>query len=74
MKAIRVHSLGGPEVLSYEDVSDPEPGQGQALVRVEAAGVNFIDVYFRTAACRWSTTASARPLSTRASIRSRRAA
>jgi NADPH2:quinone reductase len=48
MKAIRVHTLGGPGVLRYEDVPDPEPGQGQALVRVEAAGVNFIDVYFRT--------------------------
>jgi NADPH2:quinone reductase len=48
MKAIRAHRLGGPEVLSYEDVPDPEPGPGQALVRVEAAGVNFIDVYFRT--------------------------
>jgi NADPH2:quinone reductase len=48
MKAIRVHSLGGPEVLTYEEVPDPEPGEGQALVRVEAAGVNFIDVYFRT--------------------------
>ncbi len=48
MKAIRIHQLGGPEVLSYEDVPDPQPGEGQALVRIEAAGVNFIDVYFRT--------------------------
>jgi NADPH:quinone reductase len=47
MKAILVHQLGGPEVLKYEDVPDPQPGEGQALVRVEAAGVNFIDVYFR---------------------------
>jgi NADPH2:quinone reductase len=48
MKAIRIHSLGGPEVLSYEEAPDPQPGPGQALVRVEAAGLNFIDVYFRT--------------------------
>ncbi len=48
MKAFRVHAPGGPEVLRFEDVPDPEPSAGQALVRVEAAGVNFIDVYYRT--------------------------
>jgi NADPH:quinone reductase len=48
MKAIRVHEYGGPEVLSYEDVSDPEPGPGQARLRLAASGVNFIDVYQRT--------------------------
>ena len=48
VKAVRVHAPGGPEVLRYEDVPDPEPAAGQALVRVEAAGVNFIDVYHRT--------------------------
>jgi NADPH:quinone reductase len=48
MRAIRVHEYGGPEVLSYEDVTDPEPGPGQARVRLAASGVNFIDVYQRT--------------------------
>ncbi len=48
MKAVRVHVPGGPEVLRYEDVAEPSPGAGEAVVRVEAAGVNFIDVYHRT--------------------------
>ncbi len=48
MKAIRVHSVGGPEVLKLEEVPDPQPGEGQAVVRVEAAGLNYVDVYFRT--------------------------
>ncbi len=48
MRAIRVHEYGGPEVVSYEDVPDPEPGPGQARVRLAASGVNFIDVYQRT--------------------------
>jgi NADPH2:quinone reductase len=48
MKAIRVHEYGGPEALRYEDIPRPEPGRGDALVRVEAIGVNFIDVYKRS--------------------------
>ena len=48
MKAIRVNENGGPEVLSYEDVEVLEPGPGQALVRLAASGVNFIDIYQRT--------------------------
>lgn len=47
MKAVRIHETGGPEVLRYEEVALPEPGEGQARVRVEAAGVNFIEVYQR---------------------------
>jgi len=47
MKAIRIHQTGGPEVLQYEDVEVPKPGPQQALVKIEAAGVNFIDIYFR---------------------------
>jgi NADPH2:quinone reductase len=48
MKAIRVHEHGGPEVMKLEDVAVPEPGPKQALIRLAASGVNFIDVYFRT--------------------------
>ncbi|MGH8883917.1 MAG: quinone oxidoreductase family protein [Egibacteraceae bacterium] len=50
MKAIRVHTTGGPEVLQLEDVPVPDPGPGQVRVQVEAAGLNFIDVYHRTGA------------------------
>ena len=48
MQAIRVHQFGGPEALVYEEVPDPQAGPGQALVRIVAAGLNFIDVYHRT--------------------------
>ena len=48
MKAIRVHAAGGPEQLVLEEVPRPVPAEGQALVRIEAAGVNYIDVYHRT--------------------------
>lgn len=48
MKAVRVNSIGGPEVLAYEDIPDPVPAEGQALVRIEAVGVNYIDVYHRS--------------------------
>jgi NADPH2:quinone reductase len=47
MRAIRIHQTGGPEVLTVDNVDTPEPGAGEALVHVEAAGVNFIDVYKR---------------------------
>ncbi len=48
MKAVRVHRPGGPEAMRYEETPDPVAGEGEALVRVAAAGVNFIDVYYRT--------------------------
>ncbi len=48
MKAVRVHSPGGPEALVVEDIPEPTPKAGEVLVRVEAAGVNFIDIYHRT--------------------------
>ena len=45
--AVRVHKVGGPEVLTYEQVDVPAPGPGQLRVKQHACGVNFIDVYFR---------------------------
>ncbi len=48
MKAIRVKAPGGPEALVLEELPVPQPGPGQAVVKLEAIGVNFIDVYFRT--------------------------
>ena len=47
MKAVRVHAVGGPDVLRVEDVDRPAPGPGQVLVQIAAAGVNFVDVYQR---------------------------
>lgn len=47
MKAIRVHQFGGPEVLKLEDVADLQPGPGQVVVRVHAAGVNPAETYIR---------------------------
>lgn len=48
MKVIRVSEFGGPEVLRLEELSPPAPGPGQVRVRIEAAGLNYIDVYHRT--------------------------
>ena len=48
VKAIRVHQVGGPEVLQYEDIALPAPGPGEVLVQNKAIGLNFIDTYFRT--------------------------
>ena len=47
-KAIRINGYGGPEVLSWEDVPIPEPAGNEVLIRQEAIGVNFIDIYYRT--------------------------
>jgi NADPH:quinone reductase len=48
MKAIRVHTPGGLEALRYDDVPTPTPKAGEALVKLEAIGVNFIDIYIRS--------------------------
>jgi NADPH:quinone reductase len=50
MKAIRIHAHGGPEAMQVEELPTPTPGEGQILIRVEAAGVNFIDIYQRSGA------------------------
>jgi len=46
--AVRVHKTGGPEVLTYEDVEVGQPGPGQLRVKQHAAGLNYIDTYFRS--------------------------
>jgi NADPH2:quinone reductase len=48
MKAIRVNAPGGPDVLKLEDVPEPTPKAGEATVKVDAAGINYIDVYQRS--------------------------
>ncbi|MQG75805.1 MAG: quinone oxidoreductase [SAR202 cluster bacterium] len=50
MKAIQLSEVGGPEVLQYVDVPEPEPGAGQAIVELNAAGVNYMDVQARIGA------------------------
>jgi NADPH:quinone reductase-like Zn-dependent oxidoreductase len=47
VKAIRIHEDGGPEVLRYEDVADPTPGEGEVLIELRAAGLNHLDVWIR---------------------------
>jgi NADPH:quinone reductase-like Zn-dependent oxidoreductase len=47
VKAVRIHEDGGPDVLRYEDVADPEPGPGEALVALRAAGLNHLDLWVR---------------------------
>jgi NADPH:quinone reductase len=48
MKAVRVHAPGGPDALKYEDVPEPTPKAGEAVVKIDAAGLNYIDVYQRS--------------------------
>jgi NADPH2:quinone reductase len=50
VQAIRVHAHGDPGVLELENIEVPRPAAGQALVKVEACGVNYIDIYYRTGA------------------------
>jgi NADPH2:quinone reductase len=55
VKAIRVHELGGPEVLKWEDVVIGEPKEGEVLVKNKAIGLNFIDIQFREGSHKAST-------------------
>jgi NADPH2:quinone reductase len=48
MKAIRIHAFGDPSVLRVEELAEPTPRAGEAIVKIDAAGVNFIDTYHRT--------------------------
>ncbi len=48
MRAIRIHTFGGPEVLQLDEVEDPQPGPGQVVVRVHAVGVNPVETYIRS--------------------------
>ena len=48
MKAVRIHENGNVDVLSYEEAPRPEPGSGEVLVKIHAAGVNYIDTYHRS--------------------------
>lgn len=48
VKAVRIHQVGGPDVLTYEDISVGAPGPGEVHIRNEAIGLNFLDVYYRT--------------------------
>jgi len=48
MKAVRVHTPGGPDALRFEDAAEPSARAGEAVVRIDAAGLNYVDVYVRT--------------------------
>jgi NADPH:quinone reductase-like Zn-dependent oxidoreductase len=45
VRAVRIHEDGGPEVLRYEDVPDPEPGRGEVLVELRASSLNHLDIW-----------------------------
>ena len=53
MKAVRIHRFGDPSVLQYEDVDDPRPGPGDAIVHIKAASINHLDIDVRSGVSRW---------------------
>jgi NADPH2:quinone reductase len=50
MQAIRIHETGGPEVMWLEEVETPTPGQGEVLLKIAAAGINYADLAQRQGA------------------------
>src|SRR5689334_14790327 len=48
MLAVRIHEVGGPEVLQLDEIETPTPGAGQVRIKLQAIGVNFTDIYHRT--------------------------
>jgi NADPH:quinone reductase len=52
VKAVRVHEYGGPEVLRHEDIDLPQPAAGEALVKIAASGLNYLDIQYRTGRAR----------------------
>lgn len=56
MKAVQVRDYGGSDMLALADVDIPQPGDGEALVNISRAGINFIDVYMRSGVFKNSTT------------------
>jgi len=61
MTPVRFHKAGGPDVLVHEDVADPTPKDGEALIRIEAVGLNFADVMRSHLRAISSTTSTPRP-------------
>ncbi|MEO5936409.1 MAG: alcohol dehydrogenase catalytic domain-containing protein, partial [Terriglobales bacterium] len=47
MKAVVIHEFGGPEVLKYEDVPEPQPRKDQVLIRIKACAMNHLDLFIR---------------------------
>ena len=48
MKAVRIKQLGGPEVISFDDVDQPQPADTEVLIKIETAGIDYIDTYQRS--------------------------
>jgi NADPH:quinone reductase len=48
MLAVRIHEVGGPQVLQLDEIETPKPGAGQVRIKQQAIGVNFTDIYHRT--------------------------